>query len=160
MSIKIKVWNLVSDTDYGTNTTTYVTRVEAAEAFIETINDWADGGSAVTYSGAQDLYQDLIDNQGCVDSIGIHEQTLEFAVSPPWYKGLKRFYVTMTWDNFPEGGSYGAVVWATDHGDAEQQIRLEMVDSREDLDEPHPDWEVVDCFELDEFIERRIHSNL
>ena len=33
-----------------------------------------------------------------------------------------RFYVTLTWDNWPEGGSYGAVVEAKDH-EAEDLVR-------------------------------------
>ncbi len=74
-----------------------------------------------------------------------------------------RFYVTMTWDDWPEGGSYGTVVEATDYEVAEALCRQEMAASR--CDDPDNDeevsevletyadeWEVVDCFDLDQFI--------
>ena len=91
----------------------------------------------------------------------------------------KRFYVTLTWDDWPEGGSYGDIVEAKDEAEAELKVRIQMAQSREeeqflyddaddDDDIPEPtelelialaasysdDWHVVDCFDLDEFIER------
>lgn len=81
---------------------------------------------------------------------------------------MPRFYVTMTWDNFPEGGSFGTVVEADDHEQAEELCKREMAASRVDeieLDEQTPEeaeanirdlyeseWHVVDCFNLDDFI--------
>lgn len=83
---------------------------------------------------------------------------------------LTRYYVTITWDDFPEGGSYGTVVDATDHTDAENLCRFEMAETRCEDAEPESDesypsywieqykdtWHVVDCFPLDEFINRHI----
>jgi hypothetical protein len=87
---------------------------------------------------------------------------------------LHRFYVTMTWDDFPEGGSYGTVVEAKDHEQAERFCRLEMAASRceqqsgdlddnddeqsieEFLDEYDAEWHLIDCFDLDEFIQNHI----
>ena len=75
----------------------------------------------------------------------------------------KRFYVTMTWDNWPDGGSYGTVVEAESAEDAELQCRAEMARSRlgegyetiaEVIDQYGDDWHVVDCWDLDEFIGR------
>lgn len=72
-----------------------------------------------------------------------------------------RFYVTLTWDDFPEGGSYGTVVHAADHHMAEALARQEMADHRADPDRTadeifaayHDEWHLIDCFDLDEFIE-------
>lgn len=99
-------------------------------------------------------------------------------------KPLQRYYVTMTWDDWPEGGSYGTVVEATSYQEAEEKCRDEMSVSRsedsdfdpeqwkpEDGEEPmdpsemedSPEWylanygsswHVVDCFLLDDFIAR------
>ncbi len=78
-----------------------------------------------------------------------------------------RYYVTMTWDNFPEGGSFGTVVDAENTDDAEHLCRMEMAEARlAEYDDDSPEtlysilsdyedeWHVVDCFDLDEFIER------
>lgn len=75
---------------------------------------------------------------------------------------MKRWYVTMTWDNWPEGGSYGTVVEAENQDEAERLVRNEMAESRvHDAQSPEEviemwgdEWEVVDCFDLDEFIMR------
>lgn len=72
----------------------------------------------------------------------------------------KRFYVTMTWHDWPEGGSYGTVVEAKDHAEAEDLCRAEMkqtmfeeYDCDDDyLDDRDSNWHVVDCFNLDDFI--------
>jgi hypothetical protein len=79
----------------------------------------------------------------------------------------KRFYVTMTWHDWPEGGSYGTVVEARDHAEAVSLCEQEMAASYgEAIDEkvdPHDyDWHLVDCFDLDEFIEdkRRKPDNI
>jgi hypothetical protein len=74
----------------------------------------------------------------------------------------KRFYVTMTWHDWPEGGSYGTVVEAASFDEAEQLCRAEMAQHYVDDDPDNtPDrilaefdhqWHLVDCFDLDEFI--------
>ena len=74
----------------------------------------------------------------------------------------RRFYVTMTWDDWPEGGSFGTIVEAEDYSDAEDACRLEMAETRFDpeihdsesevLASYGDEWFVVDCFPLDEFI--------
>ncbi len=79
----------------------------------------------------------------------------------------KRFYVTMTWHDWPEGGSYGTVVEAKDYAEAEDLCRAEMREAYADevgedfdddyLDERDANWHLVDCFDLDEFIKN--HSN-
>lgn len=73
-----------------------------------------------------------------------------------------RFYVTMTWHGFPEGGTYGAVIEAANATEAEADCRLEMANHgfdpecdkcAEDLVKQYEnDWHVVDCFDLDAFI--------
>ena len=76
---------------------------------------------------------------------------------------VRRFYVTMTWHDFPEGGSYGTVVEARDHNHAKKLCREEMAISLSDESkgEDTPEqkmknygegWHVIDCFYLDEFI--------
>lgn len=111
---------------------------------------------------------------------------------------MPRFYVTMTWDDWPEGGSYGTVVEAPDHETATEMVRREMAASRAGPEDADPDycancmttdqdgsgvcvdcggtdwvegrsaeqvvyegyahaWHVVDCFDLDQFIQQ--HSS-
>ena len=41
---------------------------------------------------------------------------------------MPKFYVTATWHDFPEGGSYGNVVTADTHDEAERLLKLEMAD--------------------------------
>lgn len=80
---------------------------------------------------------------------------------------MTRFYVTMTWDDWPEGGSYGTVVEAESYEDAERLTKEEMAKTRaeghdeDDLKDPEwwlenegNNWHVVDCFELDPFIQK------
>lgn len=78
----------------------------------------------------------------------------------------KRFYVTMTWDDWPEGGSYGTVIEADTPEEAQSLCRTEMANLRGEAvsgmdDEADADfylenfsdgWYLVDCFDLDEFI--------
>lgn len=80
----------------------------------------------------------------------------------------RSYYVTMTWDDWPEGGSYGTVVMADDETQAEAMAIMEMAQSRAEECEREPDdeasdiiwwledraanWHVVDCFPLDDFI--------
>lgn len=83
-----------------------------------------------------------------------------------------RFYVSLTWDDWPEGGSFGTVVDAINYDEAERKARAEMATHRaegrnSDLDEDEEpwtcerilaelgdEWHVVDCFPLDDFIRR------
>lgn len=76
---------------------------------------------------------------------------------------MKRWYVTMTWDDWPEGGSYGTVVEAETYTDAVRACEDEMCMARGWSTAPDEDdggfcqelvdqWAVVDCFDLDEFI--------
>lgn len=78
------------------------------------------------------------------------------------------YYVTLTWDDWPEGGSYGTMVQAKDHKEAEALARAEMNASRgeEDPDQEDPDyymnaygneWHEVDCMKLEDFI--RLHAD-
>lgn len=92
---------------------------------------------------------------------------------------MPRFYVTLTWDDFPEGGSYGAVVTADDTTQAEAMVREQMAATRSefydgdlDLDDQevvdaetdrivaeYADvWHVVDCFDLDAFIKAHVDA--
>lgn len=78
----------------------------------------------------------------------------------------KRYYVTMTWDDWPEGGSYGTVVRANSSDHAEElcreemaQSRAESYDAKEDesrwlywLENYRSDWHLVDCSDLDQFL--------
>lgn len=68
----------------------------------------------------------------------------------------QKFYVTLTWHDWPEGGSYGTVVEANDFDEAEELARAEMAESySEAIDyEVDPDdynWQVVDCFKVADF---------
>lgn len=82
---------------------------------------------------------------------------------------MPRYYVTKTWHDFPEGGSFGTVVEADSHMEAEAECEAEMAASEMDSsygDDDRPDeeilaeimasysdeWVTIDCFDLDEFI--------
>jgi len=76
---------------------------------------------------------------------------------------MTRFYVTLTWHDWPEGGSYGTIVEAESYAEAEQLTREEMrasyaeesdYDDDNYLDDLSRNWHVVDCFNLDDFIKR------
>lgn len=76
---------------------------------------------------------------------------------------MTRFYVTMTWHDWPEGGSYGTIVEAESYAEAEHLCHVEMAQSyAADIDgdpsvvlqEYSNNWHVVDCFDLDDFINR------
>lgn len=81
----------------------------------------------------------------------------------------KLFYVTMTWDDFPEGGSYGDMVMAADSEEAEAMIRRDMAMLRvvddvdpEDLDQEvesfmasmRNEWNVIDAFPIGDHIRK------
>lgn len=82
--------------------------------------------------------------------------------------GKEPYYVTMTWDNFPEGGSFGTVVHAKDYDEAEEMCRQEMAELRaHPFDEGDGDlakasywfdsyanqWHVIDCYRVKDMIE-------
>lgn len=80
---------------------------------------------------------------------------------------LKKYYVSLTWDEWPEGGSYGTTVMAEDPQDAEKQARNEMAISRADEQETTVedilmtyanDWHVVDCFKVEDFLKNHINQ--
>lgn len=43
---------------------------------------------------------------------------------------MPRFYVSLTWDGWPDGGSFATVVVAADYNVAEQMAKQEMAESR------------------------------
>ena len=75
----------------------------------------------------------------------------------------QKFYVTLTWHDWPEGGSYGTVVEAKDFDEAEELARAEMretyreeidgdLDDDDDyLDDWDANWHLVDCFKVADF---------
>jgi len=82
---------------------------------------------------------------------------------------MKRWYVTMNWHDYPEGGSYGTIVECETWDKAQELCRLEMAQAMCEECDPADkdgkpeywldqyearDWNTVDCFDLDEFIER------
>jgi hypothetical protein len=76
--------------------------------------------------------------------------------------GVKRYYVTATWHDFPEGGSFGTIVQAENYAAAEHACMLEMAQSyASEIDEDptlvfdgySDSWTIIDCFDVDEFIE-------
>ena len=89
-------------------------------------------------------------------------EALEFHFNPDKERPqLKRFYVSMTWHDWPEGGSYGTVIKAMNHEEAKTLCRREMAESlsyecdesiEELMENEGCKWCVVDCFELDQFI--------
>jgi hypothetical protein len=81
-------------------------------------------------------------------------------------------YVTLTWDNWPEGGSYGCVVSAKDRDEAELMAKMEMAESRYDEGAPEAHdtvetvyaeladkWHVVDCYPVKDFIGNHMPTN-
>ncbi len=64
----------------------------------------------------------------------------------------RRWYVSMTWEDWPETGSYATVVIAATRDAAETECRKRMAAWGED-DTYINDYHVVDCFDLDAFIE-------
>lgn len=76
---------------------------------------------------------------------------------------MPRFYCTATWHDWPEGGSYGIIVEAKDHEEAEKMARAKMAESYSATINSTVEyaqraygynWHLVDCFDLDQFIER------
>ncbi len=88
----------------------------------------------------------------------------------------KRWYVTLTWDDWPEGGSFGTTIEAADHDAAEHGAKREMALAKlnelqdeydhlseeaalqEVLNDYADDWHLVDCFDLDVFIKNNIRK--
>lgn len=82
---------------------------------------------------------------------------------------MKRWYVTLTWHDWPEGGSFGEVVEAESSDEAEYAARLMMAklwskaidlpksESINEVEETmRSSWHLVDCWDVDEFIKQRI----
>ena len=163
--MNITIYNLVTDTDNGTETFSYPRRSEAEAAYVAVINanlEDYDIPPADTFEEAREGY-DQICEKGFIDSFGVHEQTLNFGPEPP-APGLKQFYVTKGWDNFPEGGTCGEIIWAKDYADAEEQMTEIMIGYRLDDDpgDPHHEdyirsltgeWHTVDCYPLEGLFE-------
>lgn len=64
------------------------------------------------------------------------------------------YYVSCTWDNWPEGGSYGTKVRAGSYEEALELTRQEMAATRTEEDARDVygyQWQEVDCFKLDAF---------
>lgn len=65
---------------------------------------------------------------------------------------MNNFYVTLTWHDWPEGGSYGTVVDAESYAQAEELARAEMrAIYTEDSDGYEDQWHLVDCFKVEDF---------
>ncbi|TVR06647.1 MAG: hypothetical protein EA385_15120 [Salinarimonadaceae bacterium] len=86
---------------------------------------------------------------------------------PPEAKSPKRFYVSITWEDWPNAGSFGDVVFADDAAHAEAVARWKMATARAEEDGCDAydvirlhgdDWHVVDCFALDDFIREHAPS--
>lgn len=79
----------------------------------------------------------------------------------------RRFYVTKTWEDWPEGGSCGEIIEAETHEEAEQKMLSIMAEYRADeefsadyyLEDYADDWHTVDCFDLDQFIAEQQRKN-
>lgn len=82
---------------------------------------------------------------------------------------MARYYVTMTWEDWPVCGSYGTIIEAKDHEEATKLCMLEMAHCEDgggcldgvrkkdiDLVLSQQDWHIVDCFNLDEFIKKNL----
>lgn len=94
-----------------------------------------------------------------------HLKTAPKAHYKPWRDEdlAAPWYVSMTWHDFPQGGSYGAVVTARNAEEAEKACRFEMAEaeftdgecgrSLADVVEEYKDeWHIIDCFPLQQFI--------
>lgn len=179
--MKLTIFNLVTDTDDGTNTWSYGSRAEAEQAYVDIINSYVDQYEippADNFDEAKEAYEQIYD-EGCIDTICFEQTEVEFGPKAP-KPGLKRFYVTCNWHDFPEGGTYGTVVWASSHENAEFLTHQEMATSYaegcdvddfyfydcQNFDEMvermygahHFEWHVVDCFPLDDFIQSQLSA--
>jgi len=74
---------------------------------------------------------------------------------------MTRWSVTITWEDYPEGGTYGSVVEADSREAAISLCKREMALSRNPRDEQNPeeiiaeygdDWDVIECYDLDQDI--------
>jgi len=84
---------------------------------------------------------------------------------------MTRYYVTMTWDDWPKGGSCGDLIEAEDHRRAKDMCLNMMADSLADsdddadhdakyyLDKYSGNWNVVDCFDFDAFVANHPHPD-
>lgn len=69
---------------------------------------------------------------------------------------MKTFSILLSWDNFPEGGTYGTAIEAENSDEAEKLARIEMAELRcaESGDDPQDflsqygdEWDVLDLVE-------------
>jgi len=82
---------------------------------------------------------------------------------------MTRFYITMTWHNWPDGGYWGETITAIDQNEAITAAKEKMAESlvnergcdegedhdtavAEALSNYADEWMVVDCFDLDIFL--------
>lgn len=67
---------------------------------------------------------------------------------------MPRFYVTATWHDWPDGGSFGTIVEAKDYDEAEHLCKLEMADVYPEPEEAYAEsaeqWHIVDCYKLED----------
>lgn len=157
----ITVYTVVTNDDNGINTSVYTTRSAAdtaARSYLQKYWDQCEMSEPMPDSW-QDAQEALSDIGGFIDSIHVDEH-------PTTVPDL--YYVTMTWDNWPEGGSYGTIVRAHSREEAEELCRQEMAQTRVEEDDDvseaeirrmyDDDWHVVDCFPLDQFIYHAIRK--
>lgn len=73
---------------------------------------------------------------------------------------MNRYYVSLTWHDWPNGGSFGTAVEARTLAEAEELAKREMAESLanegDDVERIYSiyahRWHVVDCFEIKSFI--------
>jgi hypothetical protein len=150
----MKIWTLTYNDDNGSPPSdVFLTSEELQIAADEWIQAYRPTyGSVVDFNQPwEDVANALYEQAGFMDSITVQEHDLT-----PKREGLTRYYVTMTWDDWPEGGSYGDIVWASGYDDAEKQVVAGMIESRGD-DTYQLEWHIVDCFPLDDFIQRVVN---
>lgn len=156
--MKIEVWKHVSDTDIGTHCRVFGTRQEAEDSYVQAVNGYREETEPplTDFTEAHEFYENrIMTSVGCIDTQYVEPDTVELPKSSP-----RRFYVTKTWHDWPEGGSCGEVIEAEDHTEAESKMLDIMAeyyaqedDDVENIEENYaPHWHTIDCFDLDEAI--------
>lgn len=149
----MKVWTVTYNDDYSSPRSAVFTSAEAAlAAEREWVQDYRETyGDVIDFDQETDtILEALYDQAGFMDSITVEEHVLT-----PQREGMTRFYVSMTWDNWPEGGTYGDIIWATGYDDAKEQVIQGMINSRGGADY-REDWHLIDCFPLDDFLQMAV----
>lgn len=150
--MKITVYSLVTDDRNGTEVDVFKTNAEAeAAAIAYLMNEWQLMKGNEPVPDIFDIMLDRLMDMGFNDLVRVERHDLDLG---------ERYYVTMTWDDFPEGGSYGTIVRATSHAEAEELCRQEMAQTREDsgvtaaqVREMHEhEWHTIDCIPFEEFV--------